>query len=143
MPRPFTEAERAEFLAEKHICVLSVAAGDGQPPASIPIWYDYTPDGMIRINTGVNNRTARLVQQAGAVTVVVQREELPYKYVVIEGTVVAATTPAPLEARTEIAVRYLGEERGRAFARHGDDADAVLFTIRPDRWRTSDFTGDV
>ncbi|BBY55149.1 pyridoxamine 5'-phosphate oxidase family protein [Mycobacterium koreense] len=143
MARPFTETEREQFLADKHICVLSVAAGDGRPPAAIPIWYDYTPGGDILINTGVNNRTAKLVRAAGVVTVVVQREELPYQYVIVEGTVTAATTPAPLEIRERIAVRYLGEKAGRAFARSGDDAEAVLFTIRPDRWRSVDFTGDL
>ncbi|ODR09441.1 pyridoxamine 5-phosphate oxidase [Mycolicibacillus koreensis] len=143
MARPFTETERQQFLADKHICVLSVAAGDGRPPAAIPIWYDYTPGGDILINTGVNNRTAKLVRAAGVVTVVVQREELPYQYVIVEGTVTAATTPAPLEIRERIAVRYLGEKAGRAFARSGDDAEAVLFTIRPDRWRSVDFTGDL
>jgi nitroimidazol reductase NimA-like FMN-containing flavoprotein (pyridoxamine 5'-phosphate oxidase superfamily) len=43
MPKDFTVAERQEFLAGKHIAVLSVAAADGRPPASVPIWYDYTP----------------------------------------------------------------------------------------------------
>jgi nitroimidazol reductase NimA-like FMN-containing flavoprotein (pyridoxamine 5'-phosphate oxidase superfamily) len=143
MPKPFTEAERQQFLADKHIAVLSVAAGDGHPPGSVPIWYDYTPGGSIRINTGVGNRTAKLVKQAGVVTVVVQHEELPYQYVVVEGTVVEAATPAPIEAREAIAIRYLGEKAGRAFARQGDGSDAVLFSIRPDRWRTADFTGDL
>ncbi|MEV0110849.1 pyridoxamine 5-phosphate oxidase, partial [Nocardia sp. NPDC050799] len=56
MPKPFTEAERHEFFAGKHIAVLSVAATDGRPPASVPIWYDYVPAGDIRINTGANRR---------------------------------------------------------------------------------------
>ena len=30
MPKPFTESERQEFLAGKHIAVLSVAADDGR-----------------------------------------------------------------------------------------------------------------
>lgn len=143
MPRPFTESERQQFLADKHVCVLSVAAGDGRPPAAIPIWYDYTPGGYIRINTGVNNRTAKLVQSAGVVTVTVQHEELPYQYVVVDGTVVQSTTPAPFDARLDIAVRYLGEKQGRVFVSHGDGSDAVVFTIRPDRWRTADFSGDL
>lgn len=127
---------------QTHLC--SLGRRRRRPaPAAIPIWYDYTPGGDILINTGVNNRTAKLVRAAGVVTVVVQREELPYQYVIVEGTVTAATTPAPLEIRERIAVRYLGEKAGRAFARSGDDAEAVLFTIRPDRWRSVDFTGDL
>ncbi|HEX7322497.1 MAG TPA: pyridoxamine 5'-phosphate oxidase family protein [Mycobacterium sp.] len=142
MPKPFTETEREAFLAQKHVGVLSVAASDGRPPASVPIWYDYSPGGDIRINTGASRRKAKLIEQAGAVTLVVQREELPYQYVVVEGTVAGATTPSPVEAREAIAVRYLGHDGGRQFARAMDGQDSVLFTIRPDRWFTADFATD-
>ena len=84
-----------------------------------------------------------LIDRAGAVTLVVQREELPYQYVVVEGTVVETTTPTPTEVREAIAVRYLGEEGGRAFVRSMEGQDNVLFTIRPDRWITADFSGDL
>jgi PPOX class probable F420-dependent enzyme len=141
--KPLTKIERQEFLAGKHVAVLSVAATDGRPPASVPIWYDYTPDGNIRINTGVSSRKARLIERAGAVTLVVQREELPYQYVVVEGTVVETTRPAPVDVQEAIAIRYLGEEGGRAFVRSIEGQEEVLFTIRPDRWLSADFTGDL
>lgn len=143
MPKPFTEAERQQFLAATHVAVLSVAAEDGRPPASVPIWYDYTPGGDIRVNTGAGSRKARLIEQAGAVTLVVQREELPYQYVVVEGSVIETTSPAPAAPREAIAARYLGEEGGRQFAAQMGDAGSVLYTIRPDRWFTADFTGDM
>jgi uncharacterized protein len=142
MPKPFTEAERQEFLAGKHTAVLSVAA-DGRPPASAPIWYDYTPGGNILINTGAASRKAKLIRAAGVVTVTVQHEEPPYQYVVVEGTVVDSTTPAPLDVREAIAIRYLGEEGGRAFVQSMGDHPGILFTIRPDRWITADFTGEL
>jgi PPOX class probable F420-dependent enzyme len=140
--KAFTETERQEFLSATHIGVLSVAA-DGRPPASVPIWYDYTPGGDIRIMTGTSSRKARLIQRAGAVTLVVQREELPYQYVVVEGTVVETATPAPADMQEAIAIRYLGEEGGRAFVRSMEGVEEVLFTIRPDRWLSADFTGDL
>lgn len=136
----FTETQRQEFLAAKHVAVLSVAASDGRPPASVPIWYDYTPGGDIRVNTGASSRKAGLIEQAGAVSMVVQHEEPPYQYVVVEGTVVETTKPTPLDVREEIAIRYLGEEGGRAFVRGMDSQTTVLFTIRPDRWLTADFS---
>jgi uncharacterized protein len=138
--KAFTETERQEFLAAKHVAVLSVAATDGRPPASVPIWYDYTPDGNIRVNTGASSRKAKLIERAGAVTLVAQLEEPPYQYVVVEGTVVETTTPTPLEVREAIAIRYLGEEGGRAFVRTVDSQVSVLFTVRPDRWLTADFS---
>jgi nitroimidazol reductase NimA-like FMN-containing flavoprotein (pyridoxamine 5'-phosphate oxidase superfamily) len=138
--RAFTEQERQSFLADKHVGVLAVAAEPGRPPAGVPIWYDYTSDGHILINTGAASRKARLIQEAGAVTLVVQREEPPYQYVAVEGTVVDTTNPAPREVREAIAIRYLGEEGGRAFVEGMGDAPSVLFTIRPDRWISADFS---
>jgi uncharacterized protein len=139
----FTEPQRQEFLSGKHVAVLSVAATDGRPPASVPIWYTYTPGGNILVNTGVTSRKTKLIERAGVVTLVVQREEPPYQYVVVEGTVIDTTTPAPLEVRESIAVHYLGEEGGRAFVQGMADQPGVLFTIRPDRWITADFSGEL
>jgi PPOX class probable F420-dependent enzyme len=140
--KAFGETERQEFLAAKHVGVLSVAADDGRPPSSVPIWYDYAPGGNILVNTGASSRKAKLIERAGAVTLVVQLEEPPYQYVVVEGTVVETTTPTPLEVREAIAIRYLGEEGGRAFARGMESQGTVLFTIRADRWLTADFSDD-
>ncbi|MCA2263001.1 pyridoxamine 5'-phosphate oxidase family protein [Mycobacterium marseillense] len=141
--KAFTETERQEFLAAKRVGVLSVDATDGRPPASVPIWYDYTPGGDVRIMTGASSRKARLIERAGVVTLVVQREEPPYQYVVVEGTVVETTNPAPADLQEAIAIRYLGEEGGRAFVRSMEGVEEVLFTIRPDRWLSADFTGDL
>ncbi|OBH52593.1 pyridoxamine 5'-phosphate oxidase family protein [Mycobacterium sp. E2479] len=141
--KAFSETERQKFLADKHVAVLSVAATEGRPPASVPIWYDYTPGGNIRIMTGPSSRKARLIAQTGVVTLVVQREEPPYQYVVVEGTVVETTNPAPADVQESIAIRYLGEEGGRAFVRSMEGVEEVLFTIRPDRWLSADFTGDL
>jgi len=141
--KAFSETERQGFLAALHIAVLSVAATDGRPPASVPIWYDYTPGGNIRVNTGASARKSTLIERAGAVTLVVQQEELPYQYVVVEGTVVDTTKPTPLDVREAIAIRYLGEEGGRAFVRAIADRPGVLFTIRPDRWITADFSDEL
>lgn len=139
----FTETQREEFLADKHVAVLSVAATDGRPPASAPMWYGYTPGGNILVNTGVKARKTKLIEKAGVVTLTVQREEPPYQYVVVEGTVIDATTPAPLDVREAIAIRYLGEEGGRAFVQGMADQPGILFTIRPDRWITADFSGEL
>lgn len=141
--KPFSESERQEFLAGLHVGVLSVAAADGRPPASAPMWYDYAPGGNIRINTGPSSRKARLIERAGVVTLAVQREEPPYQYVVVEGTVVDTTKPTPLDVREEIAIRYLGEELGRAFVESLKGQESVLFTVRPDKWITADFSDGI
>ncbi|SBS70622.1 Pyridoxamine 5'-phosphate oxidase-related FMN-binding protein [uncultured Mycobacterium sp.] len=143
MPKELTESERQEFLAAKHVAVLSVAATDGRPPASVPIWYDYSPGGHIRVTTGTSSRKARLIKQAGVVTLVVQHEEPPYQYVVVEASIADVTDPTPPQVLEGIAVRYLGEEGARQFARSMEGHDNVLFTFRPDRWLSADFSGEL
>ena len=140
--RAFSDDERQQFLSDLHVGVLSVAASDGRPPASVPIWYDYV-DGLIRVNTGASSRKARLIREAGAITLVVQREEPPYQYVTVEGSVVDTLDPAPRDIAETIAIRYLGDEGGRAFVASMKDSHSVIFLVRPDRWLTADFSDDL
>ncbi|WP_163699724.1 hypothetical protein [Mycolicibacterium sarraceniae] len=73
----------------------------------------------------------------------VQHEEPPYQYVVVEASVAEVTDPTPPEVLEEIAVRYLGEEAARQFARSRDGHANVLFTFRPDRWLSAEFSDEL
>ena len=102
MPRQKTEHERQEFLADLHVAVLSVASDDGRPPLAVPVWYSYRPGGTISFFTGTQGRKARktrLIQKAGVLSLSVQREEFPYKYVTVEGTVSGPTGRRPPSVR--------------------------------------------
>jgi uncharacterized protein len=149
MPRPMTEQERQEFLAELHIAVLSVASDNDRPPLTIPVWYGYQPGGNISFFTGTMGRKARktrLIQKAGVLSLSVQREEFPYKYVTVEGTVVQTDRPPSAEQMLAIVRRYLPEEQAQGFVtaelKH-PGTELVLFTIRPDRWLSADFADEV
>ena len=149
MPRRLTEQERQEFLAEPHVGVLSVASDTDRPPLTVPVWYGYQPGGHLSFFTGTQGRTARktrLIQKAGVLSLSVQRAEFPYKYVTVEGTVVRTDRPPSAEQMLAIARRYLPEEAAQAFVRAElarPGSELVLFTVRPDRWLTADFTDDV
>jgi uncharacterized protein len=139
------EQEREAFLAEIHVAVLSVASGGDRPPLTVPVWYGYEPGGNVTFFTGTQGRKARktaLIDRAGVVSLCVQREEFPYKYVTVEGTVVEADCPPSEEQMLAIVRRYLPEAQACGFVR-GELARAsgelVLFTVRPDRWLTADF----
>ena len=72
----------------------------------------------------------------------VQREQFPYRYVTVEGVVVGADRPPSAEQMLSVARRYLPEEAAQGFveaelARPG--TTLVLFTVRPDRWLSFDF----
>jgi hypothetical protein len=149
MPRQMTEQERQEFLAEPHVGVLSVASDSDRPPLTVPLWYGYQPGGNISFFTGTQGRKARktgLIQKAGVLSLSVQREEFPYKYVTVEGTVVQEDRPPSAEQMLAIARRYLPEEAAQGFVKaelERPGTELVLFTARPDRWLTADFTDEV
>lgn len=149
MPRQLTERERQEFLAEPHIGVLSVASDDDRPPLTVPVWYGYRPGGNVSFFSGTQGRKARkikLIQDSGVLSLAVQREKFPYRYVTVEGTVIQIDRPPSAEQMFAVVRRYLPEEAAQGFVKAELElpgSELVLFTIRPDRWLTADFTDEV
>jgi uncharacterized protein len=148
MPLPhLSEQERQAFLAEPRVGVLSVASDPDRPPLTVPLWYGYQPGENLTFFTGTMGRKARktdLIQRAGVVSLCVQHAEFPYKYVTVEGTVVRVDQPPEADQMLAIVRRYLPEDAAQAFvkAELGRlSTTLVLFTIRPDRWLTADFSG--
>ena len=146
--RPMTERERQEFLAGPHVAVLSIARDGGRAPHSTPVWYAYKPGGDVTFFTGTQGRRSRkaeLIGKAGAVSLTVQQEEFPYRYVTVEGTVVSEDRLPSAEQALTVARRYLPEEHAQGFveAELGHPApEFVLFTVRPDRWLTFNFAAE-
>jgi len=149
MPRPFTEQERDAFLAEPHVAVLSVTGDAGRPPLTIPVWYGYEPGGNLTYFTtypGKKTRKIRLIETAGALSLCMQQESLPYKYVTAEGTVLRADESPEADRLLPIVRRYLPEEAAQGFIEtevNRPNTVVVLYTIRPDRWSSLDFSEDM
>jgi PPOX class probable F420-dependent enzyme len=146
--RPMTEQERQEFLAGPHVAVLSIAREGGRTPHATPVWYAYEPGGDVTFFTGTQGRRSRkaeLIGKAGAVSLTVQQEEFPYRYVTVEGTVVSEDRPPSAEQVLAVARRYMPEEHAQGFAEAEfahPSGEFVLFTIRPDRWLSFDFAAE-
>src|SRR5688572_12195220 len=90
-----TKQERERFLADLHVGIISIPE-EGRGPLTVPIWYSYEPGGELRVVTARTSQKARLVQRAGRFSLCAQTETPPYKYVSVEGPVVAIE-PADLE----------------------------------------------
>lgn len=141
-------SERAtqEFLAEPHIGVISVVSDDDRPPLTVPLWYAYEPGGDITFFTGTMGRKARkkkLIARSGKISLCVQKEEFPYKYVTVEGSVVDTAEPPAEEQMYQVVKRYLPEEAARGMVQYElsiPDSELVLYTVRPDRWSSMDFS---
>jgi PPOX class probable F420-dependent enzyme len=135
-----SQAEREQFLAGLHVGVLSVAAGDGAGPLTIPVWYAYEPGGLVSVSTDRSTRKAVAIGAAGRFSLCAQDEQPPYKYVTVEGP--AAVEPATLDERRALARRYLGPADGDAFiaTEAGDGADAIMIRMTPEHWLAADFS---
>ena len=106
----------------------------------VPIWYSYEPGGELRVVTARTSRKAQLLQRAGRFSLCAQTETSPYKYVSVEGPVVAIE-PADLERdRRSLARRYFGAELGDRYIESTRDlVGNVLVRMRPERWLTVDY----
>ena|SRR5690349_4344655 len=139
-------SEREAFLADLHVGVISVPDPDpGRATLSVPIWYAYARGGTVDIVTSPASAKGKALAAAGRYSLVVQHEELPYRYVSVEGPIVSSD-PVDLEGTLRpLAIRYFGAERGSAYADewHGFDPDAVAYRMRPERWLSYDSTGEL
>ena len=147
MPRPLTEQEREAFLTESRVAVLSLPSNDERPPLAFPVWYGYQPGGEITYythRTEPKSRKLRLLHEGSVVSLCMQREELPYKYVTVEGAVVEENEAPTVDQMVAIVRRYLPEDDARAYVNGEMESgvNLVLFTIRPDRWAGLDFGED-
>ena len=143
MSLAMTKEEREEFLAEVHVAIISIPES-GRGPLTVPVWYAFVPSGEFHIWTGGNSRKARLLHEAGRFSLCVQEDTPPYKYVSVEGPVVAIE-PIQLERDLRpLVYRYLGLEEGNRFIESlgGDSAGRgdILVRMEPERWLSEDYS---
>ena len=143
MSRIMTSVERERFLADLHVGVISIPE-EGNGPLTIPIWYGYTPGGEVYFMTAVRSRKARLLKAGERISLCVQIEQRPYRYVSVEGPV-TSIGPVDLERDARpLYRRYLGVEAGDAHiaaaAQKITGGDELVFRMRPERWLSGDYT---
>ncbi len=140
-PLAMTKTEREAFLAGAHVGVLCVAR-PGMGPLAVPVWYGYEPGADVRVVTAASSPKAQLIRAAGRVSLCVQSEAVPYKYLTVEGPTTIETPDFERDVR-EIARRYLGPDLGESYLRATEEsrraAPEILIRIRPERWRSEDF----
>jgi nitroimidazol reductase NimA-like FMN-containing flavoprotein (pyridoxamine 5'-phosphate oxidase superfamily) len=137
-----TKDEREAFFAALHVGVISIARGE-RAPLTVPIWYAYTPGGDVTVITGRSSRKVALLTQAGSFSLCVQDEAPPYKYVAVEGPVVAIEAADRERDTRAMARRYLGVAGGDRYieqnAANASGGGDVLIRMRPERWLTADY----
>jgi nitroimidazol reductase NimA-like FMN-containing flavoprotein (pyridoxamine 5'-phosphate oxidase superfamily) len=140
MSLAMTQQEREAFLADVHVGIISIPES-GRGPLTVPVWYSYEPGGELRVVTGRTSRKGRLLARSGRFSLCVQTETAPYKYVSVEGPVVALEDADLERDRRPLARRYMGREMGDQYIEEtrSEHADNMLVRMRPERWLTVDY----
>jgi PPOX class probable F420-dependent enzyme len=127
-----------EFLSQTLVGVISTVDGQGRP-CSAPIWYQWE-DGAAFFFTGRRTLKWRNLLREPHASLCVDWREPPYKSVVLSGVVEEVDRPL-YDLVLSMALRYYGEEEGRAFVDEylGDESDVVIFKLIPTR--VADYTG--
>jgi PPOX class probable F420-dependent enzyme len=132
--------DREAFLAGTHVAVVSVVDG-GRGPLTVPVWYHYEPGGEVRIITSGATRKVGLLRAAGRMSLCVQEEAPPFRYVSVEGAVTIERSESDAAMRA-MAHRYAGEQAGNRYLEltKDDRANEVVIRLRPERWYSADFS---
>ncbi|MEQ8859388.1 MAG: pyridoxamine 5'-phosphate oxidase family protein [Pseudomonadales bacterium] len=131
-----SQEEKQAFLAEPHVGVLSIQR-ELMGPLTVPVWYAYTPGGEVTFITGRQSQKGRLLEVGRRISLCAQTETAPYQYVSVEGPV-TALDPVTDEL-LPMAIRYLGETQGRAYAAASAEDDSVVVRMAPERWLAVDY----
>lgn len=136
---PLSESERQHFLAEPHVAALSVSAGDGRAPLTVPIWYQYRPGDEPWVLTGAHSRKAELLTAAGRFALMVDRTEPTTRYVTVEGAV-SRIEPGTDAHMAELAHRYLPPDAAERYLQFARDnlGEHIAVSMRPQHWLSSD-----
>jgi PPOX class probable F420-dependent enzyme len=138
-----TREEREAFLADTHVAVVGISE-PGRAPLTVPVWYHYEPGGIVRIVTGRSSRKGKLLASAGRMSLCVQTETPPYKYVSVEGPVTIVPNDGDRRTEREMALRYLGPQMGEMYLASTADqlpeGQGIIVELRPARWYTVDYS---
>ena len=133
-----SSSERERFLSALHVGIISIPRAT-KGPLTVPIWYDYQPGGELWVITDADSIKAKLLTEASRISLCAQTETAPYQYVSVEGPF--TTRPSTQEELLAMAVRYLGEEQGKAYAENsaGGGEESIVVAIAPETWFSVDY----
>ncbi len=128
MPAPMTEAVR-RFLEKPNFAVLATRSRSNRPQAT-PVWFLYD-GGYIVINTSRGRAKLRNVERHPEVALAIVDRDDPYRYVQIQGKVVALDAKNGARDIDRLSQRYAG--RPYPYPRGDRPENRVTIRIEPER----------
>jgi PPOX class probable F420-dependent enzyme len=130
-----TLQDLGDLLDEPRVAVLATLRSDGSVLLS-PVWHEWR-DGGFGVWTGANDVKARHLRRDPRASILVAESEPPLRGVEVRG-VARIVEEGAVETAVRIASRYLGPERGAAYA-EGTGGDHVTVRLEPGELRVWDF----
>lgn len=133
MAHPMSDEERRAFLSEgTRTAKLATVRADGRPHLA-PVWFVLDGDDIVFM-TGSTTVKGRNIARDPRIAVTVDLEEMPYSFVLVEGTAVTSDdveTTLPWSRR--IADRYVAAEMAEEFARRNAVPGELLVRLTPSK----------
>jgi hypothetical protein len=133
MAHPMSDSEAREFLSHgQRTGKVATTRADGRPHLA-PIWFVLDGEDLVFM-TGADTVKGRSLARDPRLSLVVDLEEPPYSFVMVEGT---ATLSEDLESMLPLSIaiarRYVGEDQAEAFGRRNAVAGELLVRMRPSK----------
>ncbi|GID14832.1 PPOX class F420-dependent oxidoreductase [Actinocatenispora rupis] len=124
-----TEPEwRAFVLAGTRTAKVATVRRDGRPHVT-PIWFDLDGPELV-FTTWHESVKARSLRRDPRLALVVDDQEPPYSYVIVEGTARFVEDPTELRAwATRIGGRYMGPERAEEYGSRNSVPGELLVRV--------------
>jgi PPOX class probable F420-dependent enzyme len=135
-----TIAQLGDFVREPWCATLATYRSNGTVLLS-PVWHEWV-DGGFNVVTLANDVKAKHLRRDLRAGLVVAENSPPYRGIEVSARAVLGSDSAG-RALARIAVRYLGPERGEAYARAASAESLVIIRIEPGRLRTWDFADEL
>ena len=122
----------ADFLSEVHIAILAIHR-EKRAPHSTPIWYQYEPNDTIWFMADPKTQKGKLMEIGTPVSLVMQTETAPYRYVSIAGQISDVAKGDMEQELRPISRRYLGVKGGDEYVASFESWSSNRYTIKIDR----------
>ena len=122
----------AAFLSEVHIAILAIHR-EKRAPHSTPIWYQYEPNDTLWFMADPKTQKGKLMETGTPVSLVVQTETAPYRYVSIAGQISDVAKGDMEQELRPISRRYLGVKGGDEYVASFESWSSNRYTIKIDR----------
>ncbi len=134
-----TDKEVTEFLRRTLVAVIGTVDSEGRP-RSAPIWFAWE-DGAAHMFTGRKTMKWRNIERYPHASLCVDWRESPYASVIMDGPIEEVDRPL-FDLVLGMALRYYGEEKGRAFAEEYRDNPEHVVAFRLVPRHIASFTSD-